>query len=83
MKPQRFGVIDGGSCPPIACTDVWSVEVRCSSDRIWCCFKGVGYGRRVGADVIPGLVVLLDGIPSEPMFDARVIVIQPPECFGY
>jgi hypothetical protein len=36
-----------------------------------------------GADVIPGLVVLLDGIPSEPMFDARVIVIQPPECLGY
>ena len=48
MKPQRFGVIDGG----------------------------------LGADEIAGLVVLLDGITSEPVLDAGVIVIQSPECLG-
>ena len=48
MKPQRFGVIDGG----------------------------------LGSDVIPGLVVLLDGVLPEPVFDAGVIVIEPPEGLG-
>lgn len=48
MKPQRFGVIDGG----------------------------------FGADVIPGLVVLLDGVASEPVFDTGVIVIESPEGLG-
>ena len=48
MKPQRFGVVDGG----------------------------------FSANVIPGLVVLLDGVTPEPVFDAGVIVIQSPEGLG-
>jgi len=30
-----------------------------------------------------GFVVLLDGVASEPVFDAGVIVIESPEGFGY
>ena len=48
LKPQRFGVVDGG----------------------------------FGANEIAGLVVLFDGVASEPVFDAGVIVIQPPESLG-
>ena len=36
-----------------------------------------------GADVIAGFVVLLDGVPSEPVFDAGVIVVESPEGFGF
>ncbi len=36
-----------------------------------------------GADEKTGFVVLLNGIASEPVFDAGVIVIESPEGFGY
>lgn len=45
--------------------------------------RGVGYGRRVGADEISGLVVLFDGIASEAVFDTGIVVIEPPEGLGY
>jgi len=48
IKPQRFGVIDGG----------------------------------LGADEVTGFVVLLDGVAAEPVFNAGIIVVKPPEGLG-
>ena len=36
-----------------------------------------------GADEKTGFVVLLDGVASEPVFDAGVIVVESPEGLGY
>ncbi len=36
-----------------------------------------------GANVVAGFVVLLDGVASEPVFDAGVIVVESPEGFGF
>jgi len=36
-----------------------------------------------GADEKAGFVVLLDGVASEPVFDAGVIVVESPEGLGY
>ena len=36
-----------------------------------------------GADEETGFVVLLDGVASEPVFDAGVIVVESPEGLGY
>jgi len=35
------------------------------------------------ADEKTGLVVLLDGVSSEPVFDAGIIVVESPEGLGY
>lgn len=36
----------------------------------------------LSANEISGLVVLLDGVASEPVFDAGVIVVEPPKSLG-
>ena len=36
-----------------------------------------------GADERAGFVVLLDGVSSEPVFDAGIIVVESPEGIGY
>jgi len=36
-----------------------------------------------GADERAGFVVLLDGVATEPVFDAGIIVVESPEGIGY
>jgi hypothetical protein len=36
-----------------------------------------------GTDEKTGFVVLLDGVASEPVFDAGVVVVESPECLGF